>query len=163
MPEVIGFEGGSYDDTPLNYGAAAIRDGDRLWNAVTKFEGPFEKWAEFVEDKVVTVCPPHTISMEILELEDYACFVLRSMRQGPVFDILTEQLKEQSLASWSDERWSFWLFANFDTLTAFGKRVAPMVLKLAETHMDAESLKHQAYVLDHTLDPNFQAMMAGVR
>ncbi len=55
MIEVIGFEGYLRPEHDLSWGCAAIRVDDKVFNACTGFGSSPEEYAEYVEDKVVTV------------------------------------------------------------------------------------------------------------
>jgi len=52
--EVIGFEGLLRPEHDITWGCAAVRDGDKIFNACTGAELNPEEWAEFVEERVVT-------------------------------------------------------------------------------------------------------------
>lgn len=52
MFEVIGYEGRCNDNRPLKWGAAAVRSGARIWNAVTGFED--RDWQKYVDLGIVT-------------------------------------------------------------------------------------------------------------
>jgi hypothetical protein len=75
--KIIGFEGGiDLDDLTVTYGAAALQRGDRLINAVLRYEGgtPMSEWPEYVKDGHVAELPepvdlPH-------DLYDAPCYVM---------------------------------------------------------------------------------------
>ena len=156
--EAIGFEGFAGDDVPLTFGAAALRGNDgRLWNAVTWTAGPLDDWDRFVEGRVVTPCPAHAIGSGVLRRP---LFILRCSLASAAFPPVREWLASDpdSLAAWTDATWAYWLVP-----LRVMKPLAAHVLERAEAPdaADRESLRKQAYVLDHERDPLFQALLHG--
>lgn len=128
---VVGFEG-SDRGAPIAFGAAAIKDGKSILNAVTRRRTSLKEWEEICKEGHATEVTPHTLrftqySMTVRQtVEATRCFL---MQLHPAFyrSAPLKLLRDRALESWScsDTNFHYVLFHNLRALLHACRAVIP--------------------------------------
>jgi hypothetical protein len=127
MVSIVGFEGGADDKVPLTYGAAALQDGERILNPVTKMTCSIEDLSRLVEEG-------HVTSIESTNFSGFEAGVPYYLLRVDFHKKAREEIEAAILAldlevsrwiqSTMAKDWALFLFRSFEELDRMAKVAA---------------------------------------